>query len=90
VREQAALLDTANDAIYVTTLDYTVLYWNQGAERIYGWASTEALNRKTTELINPDAAAAEALAAVVLKQGSWPESDGRIPRAEGWWTCSAG
>ena len=71
VREQAALLDTANDAIYVTTLDYTVLYWNQGAERIYGWASTEALNRKTTELINPDAAAAEALAAVVLKQGSW-------------------
>jgi len=71
VREQAALLDTANDAIYVTTLDCTVLYWNQGAERIYGWASTEALNRKTTELITSDAAAAAELAAILLKQGSW-------------------
>ena len=71
MREQAALLDTANDAIYVTTLDCTILYWNQGAERTYGWASTEALNRKTTELINSDAAAAEALSAVLLKQGSW-------------------
>jgi PAS domain S-box-containing protein len=70
-REQAALLDIANDAIYVTTLDCTILYWNQGAERTYGWTSAEAVNRKTTELISPDAAAAQALAAILLKEQSW-------------------
>jgi PAS domain S-box-containing protein len=69
-REQAALLDNANDAIYVTALDCTILYWNRGAERTYGWTSAEVLNRKTTELICPDVAAAEALAAILLQQGS--------------------
>ena len=55
----------------MTTLDCTILYWNKGAERTYGWTRAEALNRKTTELISPDAAAAEALAALLLKQESW-------------------
>ena len=71
IREQAALLDNANDAIYVTALDCTILYWNQGAERTYGWTSAEALNRKTTELISSDAAATQALVAILLEQGSW-------------------
>jgi PAS domain S-box-containing protein len=70
-REQAALLDNANDAIYVRTLDRTILYWNKGAERTYGWTSAEVLNRKTTEMISLDPAAAEAVAAALLKQGSW-------------------
>src|SRR5208283_4164672 len=47
IREQAELLDTANDAIYVTALDGTILYWNQGAERLFGWTSAEALSRTT-------------------------------------------
>ena len=71
VREQAALLENANDAIYTTALDCTILYWNLGAERTYGWTSAEALNRKTTDLITSDPASADALAAIVLKQGSW-------------------
>jgi len=71
VREQAALLDNANDAIYVTALDRTILYWNQGAERTYGWTSAEVMNRKTSELLSTDPVAAEALTAVLLKQESW-------------------
>jgi PAS domain S-box-containing protein len=71
VREQAALLDNANEAIYTTALDSTILYWNRGAERTYGWTSAEAVNRKATELIASDSAAPEALAAVLLKQESW-------------------
>ena len=50
LREQAALLDAANDAIYVRNLDNTVTYWNDGAERLYGWTRAEALGRKITEL----------------------------------------
>ncbi len=71
IREQAALLDNATDAIYVTALDCTILYWNRGAERTYGWTSAEALNRKTSEMLAADPVAAEALTAVMLKQDSW-------------------
>jgi PAS domain S-box-containing protein len=71
LREQAALLDNANDAIYVMALDQTILYWNKGAERTYGWTSAEALSRNTTEFISLDVAATEALTAVLLKQGGW-------------------
>ena len=72
IREQAALLDNANDAIYVRALDRTILYWNRGAERTYGWTSAEVLNRKSTELISPELGAdSEALTAILLEKGSW-------------------
>ncbi len=71
IREQAALLDKANDAIYVMALDYTILYWNKGAERTYGWTSAEVLNRKTTELIFPDLSATQALVAALLQKETW-------------------
>lgn len=36
IREQAALLDVATDAINVRALDNQILFWNKGAERLYG------------------------------------------------------
>lgn len=43
IREQASLLDKAQDAIFVCDLDYRLLYWNQGAEKIYGWKTEEIM-----------------------------------------------
>ena len=34
---QAKLLDLANDAIFVRNADGGITYWNEGAERLYGW-----------------------------------------------------
>jgi PAS domain S-box-containing protein len=48
---QAKLLDLANDAIFVRTASDRVSYWNQGAERLYGWTQEEALGRSTHELL---------------------------------------
>jgi PAS domain S-box-containing protein len=50
--EQAELLDKARDAIIVTDLDGTVTFWNQGAERIYGWTSAELLGVPVFERIH--------------------------------------
>ncbi|HKP71872.1 MAG TPA: PAS domain S-box protein [Pyrinomonadaceae bacterium] len=50
IREQAALLDKAQDAIVVRGLDDRILYWNKSAERIYGWAAEEAVGRTAREL----------------------------------------
>jgi len=71
IREQAALLDAANDTIYVRTLDHTVTYWNDGAERLYGWTRAEALGHKIIELGEVDREAFETAHAVLLEQGSW-------------------
>jgi len=49
--EQAKLLDLANDAIFVRTARDRIAYWNQGAERLYGWTKEEALGRSTHELL---------------------------------------
>src|SRR5581483_6751739 len=45
LREQAALLDHAQDAILVRDLAGGVLFWNKSAERIYGWPSEEVTGR---------------------------------------------
>jgi len=50
IREQAELLDKAQDAIIVCDMDRTILYWNKGAERIYGWSRDEALGKNVRTL----------------------------------------
>jgi PAS domain S-box-containing protein len=51
IAEQAALLDHAQDAIMLRDLDGVVRYWNQGAARLYGWPSSEAVGRRITDLL---------------------------------------
>jgi PAS domain S-box-containing protein len=50
IRQQASLLDNARDAILVCDLKYNVLYWNKGAERIYGWKGDEAVGMHVADL----------------------------------------
>jgi PAS domain S-box-containing protein len=72
IREQAALLDIASDAIFVRDLEDQILFWNSGAERLYGWTSAEAFGRKANELIC-QLIESEIQAAIktVLEVGSW-------------------
>ncbi len=51
IREQAALLDVATDAILVQDLENQILFWNKGAERLYGWKSVDALGQNAWELL---------------------------------------
>jgi diguanylate cyclase (GGDEF)-like protein/PAS domain S-box-containing protein len=50
VREQSALLDKARDAIFVENLDRRILFWNKGAERLFGWSAAEAVGKAAEEL----------------------------------------
>src|ERR671939_330106 len=51
IREQAALLDEARDAIVLrNAADNKILFWNRGAENIYGWTREEAVGRTAREL----------------------------------------
>ncbi len=46
IRQQASLLDKAQDAILVCDLNHRIIFWNKGAERVYGWAAEEVLGRE--------------------------------------------
>jgi PAS domain S-box-containing protein len=50
IHEQAEILDKANDAIIITNLDGKIKYWNEGATRILGWSSDEAVGRTGADL----------------------------------------
>jgi PAS domain S-box-containing protein len=51
IREQAALLDIATDAIIVQDLENKILFWNQGADRLYGWNKESAIGKNIQQLL---------------------------------------
>ncbi|HVU32755.1 MAG TPA: response regulator [Opitutaceae bacterium] len=53
IREQAEMLNQANEAIYITDLDNRIIYWNAGAERLIGWSTEDALGKTAEQLTDP-------------------------------------
>ncbi len=72
VREQAALLDQATDAIFARDLEQRITYWNKGAERIYGWTEQQALGKRAAELLyREDSSQRQEIWKAVLEKGEW-------------------
>ncbi len=46
-------LDDAPDAVIATTLQGNIIFWNKGAEAIFGYSSDEALDHSISDLIIP-------------------------------------
>jgi PAS domain S-box-containing protein len=93
LREQATLLDNAQDAILVRDLADRILFWNKSAERIYGWPASEVIGRNIRDLLYTNAVAQyEDAARVVLSRGEWKgelrqlTKDGNEIIAESRWT----
>ncbi|MBL0210984.1 MAG: PAS domain S-box protein [Holophagaceae bacterium] len=92
VREQASLLDKAHDAISVRDMGHRILFWNKGAERLYGWNSEELIGRSTVDLFYDDPAAFHQANAMLLHDGEWSgriqhrRKDGNLLTVEGHWT----
>jgi two-component system sensor histidine kinase/response regulator len=70
--EQAALLDLTADAFIVRDAQGRVLFWNRGAELMYGWSRSEAIGRDTRELLKtefPDQTVS--IEEVLRRDGRW-------------------
>ena len=72
LREQAELLDHAQEAILVRDLEGQILFWNKSAERIYGWSAEEVSGMNADDLLNqePSSQLEEAIRALSEK-GEW-------------------
>lgn len=72
IRQQASLLDMARDAIIVCDLNHQVIYWNMGAERIYGWSASEAFGRHLADIFSGgDWASIKKVAAALETTDEW-------------------
>ncbi len=54
LREQAELLDLAQDAIMVVDMEGQITFWNHGAERLYGWSNGEAMGKFAHQLLKTE------------------------------------
>ena len=81
LRETQELLSQASDAIVLETVDGRVRTWTQGAERLFGWTTAEALGQPLSELLGLDPP--ETLAAIrdeVARSGAWEGDLRACPR----------
>ena len=81
LRGQASLLELAHDAIFDCALDGTILYWNHGAETMYGWTKQEAMGRISHEFLNSRFdRPIEKIVETIVQTGRWEGEFSQIDR----------
>jgi PAS domain S-box-containing protein len=92
ILEQARLLDLIHEAVIVRDMDHRILYWNNSAERIYGWTTLEATGKRASQLLHLDLSRYAEATKVTLEKGEWRgefnlrAKDGRDLIVETGWT----
>ena len=72
IHEQAALLNITSDAILVRDLEFQILFWNRGAEQLYGWTEAEAIGQNANHLLYQQVSPhLETALKTVVDQGEW-------------------
>lgn len=72
LQEQADMLNRAHDAIIVRNFDdRRIVFWNSGAERLYGWKAEEAIGQQVDSLILSEPGQIEPISQVLLSTGEY-------------------
>ena len=93
VKEQASLMDQAQDAIMVRNLDGCLRFWNQGAERLFGWSADEVLGQSMyAQMYREPEAALRVREQILASKGLWTGEleklarDGSVVEVEARWS----
>lgn len=84
VRYHAWLLQNIHDAVVSVNLDYEVVSWNHGAEKLYGWQADEVMGKRVADIFQPEPVEGEpdAILEAFRSTGFW--------QGEYWHTCKDG
>jgi len=81
--QQANLLNLTHDSIFVRDLDFTITYWNRGAQELYGWTPEQAIGKRSNELLKTIfSAPPDQLQAELQRTGRW-EGELKRTKADG-------
>jgi PAS domain S-box-containing protein len=72
IRKQSELLQLAHDGIIVRDLNNSILFWNRGAQEMYGWTAGEACGNVTHQFLKtvfPESF--DQIQDKLFKSGSW-------------------
>ncbi|MEH2238536.1 PAS domain S-box protein [Nostoc sp.] len=93
IREQGLLLDVSTDAILVRNIHNQILFWNQGAERLYGWKAEEVVGKNVLQLLDKEISPQlEDVYLRVMNTGEWRGElhqltrEGKVIIVESRWT----
>ncbi len=74
IRQQASLLDKTRDAILVCDLNHKIIFFNRGAEKIYGRKAEDVLGKEICEITcKGDQTIIEKALTVLEKSDEWQE-----------------
>ncbi len=72
IREQAALLNITPDAVYVCDLEDRILFWNKGAEKLYGSSEQQVRSKKIFEVVHHELPMQrEEIYGILIRNGWW-------------------
>lgn len=83
ILEQVELLNVVSDAIFVRDRSNHIIFWNHGAEQLYGWKAAEAIGQNARDLLYVEPEPAwETAWNTVLETGEWQGELHRITKLE--------
>ena len=72
LQRQANLLEQTHDAILVWEFSRSIIYWNRGAEQLYGFSREEAIGRLSHELLQTEhPLPTPVFEAILEREGEW-------------------
>lgn len=78
VEAQSRLLELTSDAIFLRDISGDILYWNKGAEDLYGWPARDALGKNAEQLLHMQFPVSASHAQEQLRQSGQWEGELRI------------
>ncbi len=97
LRKRAQLIDLAPAGTIVRKLEGTIVFWSDGAERLYGWTRGEAIGRRTHDLLQTEFPEdLQKIVASLQRGGKWSgelrhkTKDGRTVIVESHWLGQLG
>ena len=71
IRAQAGLLDISHDAIFTWEIGGGILYWNQGAQELYGFGISEVIGKDAHELVRTSRTVASEVHEKLQRDWQW-------------------
>jgi PAS domain S-box-containing protein len=72
IEQQSQMLDQVSDSVSVVDASWRITFWNQGAQRLFGWSADDAIGKDALEfLFRADEAVLAPLIRAANEQRSW-------------------